>query len=81
VNNGSSALTAPRLANAGRVTQARVARSEWTKLHSLRSTRWSLLIAVVLTIGFPLLFATIRASRKNPQQGHHHTRSRSPCPA
>jgi ABC-2 type transport system permease protein len=30
----------------GRVTQARVLRSEWTKLWSLRSTRWSLLAAV-----------------------------------
>ena len=45
---------------AGKVTQARVVVSEWTKLHSLRSTRWSLLVAVVLTIGLPLLFADDR---------------------
>ena len=32
----------------GRVTQARVVVSEWTKLISLRSTRWSLIVAVVL---------------------------------
>jgi len=32
-------------AHTGRVTQLRVARSEWTKLWSLRSTRWSLLLA------------------------------------
>ena len=31
----------------GRVTQARVIRSEWTKLWSLRSTRWSLLAAFI----------------------------------
>jgi ABC-2 type transport system permease protein len=31
----------------GRVTQARLLRSEWTKLWSLRSTRWSLLAAFV----------------------------------
>jgi hypothetical protein len=30
-----------------RVTQARVVRSEWTKLWTLRSTRWSLLAAVI----------------------------------
>lgn len=34
-----------------RVTQLGVVRSEWTKLRSLRSTRYSLLAAVVLTIG------------------------------
>ena len=41
------------------VTQLRVARSEWTKLCSLRSTRWSLLAAALLTIGFPLIFASV----------------------
>ena len=46
----------------GRVTQARVALSEWTKLHSLRSTRWSLLVGIVLTIGLPLLFAAVTSS-------------------
>lgn len=34
-----------------KITQLRVMGSEWTKLRSLRSTRWTLLIAVVLTIG------------------------------
>ena len=33
-----------------RVTQLRVARSEWTKLWSLRSTRWSLVVAVVAMV-------------------------------
>ena len=37
----------PRLDFTGKVTQARVLLSEWTKFHSLRSTRWSLLAAVV----------------------------------
>jgi ABC-type transport system involved in multi-copper enzyme maturation permease subunit len=41
----------PRLAHTGKLTPARVALSEWTKLRSVRSTRWSLLVAVVLTIG------------------------------
>ena len=33
------------------MTHLRVALSEWTKLRSVRSTRWSLLVAVVGTIG------------------------------
>jgi hypothetical protein len=52
----------PRLEHTGRVTQARVVVSEWTKLRSLRSTRRSLFAAIVLTIGFPLLFAAVTSS-------------------
>jgi ABC-type transport system involved in multi-copper enzyme maturation permease subunit len=59
----NGATTVPRLAGVGRVTQTRVTRSEWTKFRSLRSTRWSLLVAVVLTIGLPLLIAFITSSR------------------
>ncbi len=66
-------IAVPRLEQPGRLTQARVAVSEWTKLHSLRSTRWSLLAATVLTIGFPLLFATILSTRANPLQEHRHS--------
>jgi ABC-type transport system involved in multi-copper enzyme maturation permease subunit len=62
VSNVVHVVSVPRLESTGKVTQARVAVSEWTKLHSLRSTRWSLLVAVVLTIGLPLLFATIVGS-------------------
>ena len=36
---------------AGRVTQVRVVRAEWTKLRSLRSTRWCTLTAAVLIVG------------------------------
>jgi ABC-2 type transport system permease protein len=53
---------APRLAVGG-VTQARVARSEWTKLRSLRSTRWALVVTLVLTIGIGLLACTIFEAR------------------
>lgn len=63
-------IRVPPLERAGRVTQARVALSEWTKLHSLRSTRWSLLVATVLTIGFPLLFASILSSRWGQMSAH-----------
>lgn len=58
----ASPIAVPPLEQPGRLTQARVAVSEWTKLHSLRSTRWSLLAATVLTIGLPLLFAAVTAS-------------------
>ena len=66
----SVASTLPRLTEKGRVTQARVARSEWTKLYSLRSTRWSLLVATVLTIGFPLLFAAVTSSHWGHMSAH-----------
>lgn len=45
-----------------KVTLARVVVSEWTKLRTLRSTLWSLLVATVLTIGFPCLFAAVTSS-------------------
>src|SRR5262249_40958330 len=50
-----SAVSLPVSEFRGRVTQWHVIVSEWTKLKSVRSTRWSLLIATVLTIGFPIL--------------------------
>ena len=60
----------PRLEHTGRVTQARVALSEWTKLHSLRSTRWSLLVATVLGIGLPTLFAAVTSSHWGSMSVH-----------
>ena len=56
-------IRVPRLTAVGRVTQLRVARSEWPKLYSLRSSRWSSVLAVLFTIGLPALFATVVASR------------------
>jgi ABC-type transport system involved in multi-copper enzyme maturation permease subunit len=49
--------------HAGRVTQARVALSEWTKLRTLRSTRYALLAGVAMTIGFAIIPAVVNASR------------------
>jgi ABC-type transport system involved in multi-copper enzyme maturation permease subunit len=46
-----------------RVTQPRVLLSEWTKFKSLRSTIYTLLTAVVLTIGIGALFAGVTASQ------------------
>jgi ABC-2 type transport system permease protein len=54
-----TAVAFPRTAAVARVTQARVILSEWTKLRSVRSTRWSLLVATVLTIGFPILASIV----------------------
>jgi len=60
----------PRLQHRGRVTQARVVASEWTKLHSLRSTRWSLFAAVLLTIALPVLFAFVTTSHWGTMSPH-----------
>jgi len=60
----------PRAAHTGRVTQARVAFSEWTKLYSLRSTRWSLLAAILLTIAFPVIFAAVTSSHWGSMSPH-----------
>jgi ABC-2 type transport system permease protein len=51
----------PRLAHEGRVTQARIALSEWTKLRSVRSTRYSLIAAVLFTIGLAALACAVVA--------------------
>ncbi|UTI66294.1 ABC transporter permease [Paraconexibacter antarcticus] len=47
----------------GRVTFPRVLRSEWTKLWSLRSTRWSLLAAFVAMVALGPAIAAVRMSR------------------
>src|ERR1700716_914657 len=47
----------------GRVTQLRVARSEWTKLRTLRSTRFTLFAGVALTIVFAVIPALVNAAR------------------
>jgi ABC-2 type transport system permease protein len=67
----------PRLERSGRLTMPRVLRSEWTKLRSVRSTVWSLVLAVVFTIGLPSLFAAILANRwahmsLQERAGHRH---------
>jgi ABC-2 type transport system permease protein len=59
-----TALPFPRTRiHTGRVTQARVALSEWTKLRTLRSTRYALLAGVAMTIGFAIIPALVNASR------------------
>ena len=70
MTSAQATVDVPRLEQTGRVTQARVARSEMTKLHSLRSTRWSLLIATVLAIGLPALFAGVTSSHWGSMSPH-----------
>jgi ABC-2 type transport system permease protein len=65
-----SAVTVPRLERTGRVTQARVVLSEWTKLRSVRSTRWALFAAVLFTIGIGALACAI-VSHHWPQMNAH----------
>jgi hypothetical protein len=62
MSSAIESVTLPRLAERSRVTQARVALSEWTKFVSLRSTRWSLGVGTLLTIALPILFAAVTAS-------------------
>ena len=46
-----------------KVTQARVLASEFTKFRTVRSTVWTLLVAVVLMIGISTLFSAVTASQ------------------
>jgi ABC-2 type transport system permease protein len=68
--SAAAAPVVPPLTVKGRITEARVVVSEWTKLHSLRSTRWSLLVAIVLTIGLPALFAAVTSSHWGTMSPH-----------
>jgi len=63
VRTPAAAAPAPAGVPALRVTQGRVLRSEVTKFRSLRSTRWTLLAAVVLMIGLGALFSAVTASQ------------------
>jgi hypothetical protein len=62
MSSGTALVSIPRLQARGRVTQARVVLSEWTKFISLRSTRWSVGVGFLLTIAFPIIFATVTAT-------------------
>jgi ABC-2 type transport system permease protein len=60
----------PRIPHEGRVTQARVALSEWTKLRSVRSTRYSLAAAVLFTIGLAALACAVVAHHYPSMSAH-----------
>jgi ABC-2 type transport system permease protein len=59
----SVAIGLPQAPSGGRVTQLRVIRSEWTKFRSLRSTRYTLLATVGLTVGLALVAAILVISQ------------------
>jgi ABC-2 type transport system permease protein len=65
MTSATATINRTRPATGGRVTQLRVALSEWTKLRSLRSTIYTLLVAAVATTGFGILATAITASRWN----------------
>jgi ABC-type transport system involved in multi-copper enzyme maturation permease subunit len=46
-----------------RVTQARVMKSEWTKLRTQPGALWSLLSAVILIVAFGILYSLLRVAR------------------
>lgn len=63
------APAAPRAAT-GRVTLPNVVRSEWTKLWTLRSTRWSMLVSFIAMAGLGPLIAAVQMSRWSQLQAH-----------
>jgi ABC-2 type transport system permease protein len=65
-----SALAAAAQAPRGRVTQARVVLSEWTKLRSVRSTRWSLLAAFLFTVGIAAIACAVVAHHYPHMSAH-----------
>jgi ABC-2 type transport system permease protein len=52
------------------VSQARVIRSEWVKLHSLRSTMWSLLAAFLMVVALGILISAARAGHIQDESTH-----------
>lgn len=57
-------IRTPRSAVAGRgETAVDLVRSEWTKICSLRSTVWSFLLLVVVTLGFTALFTALTVAQ------------------
>jgi ABC-2 type transport system permease protein len=59
-----------------KVTQARVLKSEWTKLRTQPSALWALLSAAILVIGFGILYSLLREAR--PPHGAAATSSFDP---
>jgi len=60
---GRVPATVPAYSQPQRVTQARVLRSEWTKLRTQPSAGWALASAAVLIIGFGVLYSLLREAR------------------
>lgn len=56
---------------AGRVTLPHVVRAEWTKLWSLRSTRWTMLVSFIAMAGLGPLVAAVQMGRWSQLDPHH----------
>jgi ABC-2 type transport system permease protein len=69
----TTTVAAPdRTARNIKVTQGRVVNSEWIKMRSLRSTRYTLIASIAITVGLGLLFASFAVARLN-STGHLET--------
>ena len=62
-NPGPVPAALPGYARPQRVTQARVLRSEWTKLRTQPSALWALLSTVIVTVAFGILYSLLREAR------------------
>src|SRR5438034_3465864 len=62
-NPAHVAAAPPAYERPQRVTQARVLRSEWTKLRTQPSTFWALLATMILIAGFGILYSLVRETR------------------
>jgi ABC-2 type transport system permease protein len=62
-NLASAAGTLPSYRQPQRVTQARVIRSEWTKLRTQPSSFWTMACAVILVVGFGIGYSLLRVAR------------------
>jgi ABC-type transport system involved in multi-copper enzyme maturation permease subunit len=65
----TATLTSPTVVR-GDVSQRRVVRSEWTKLWSLRSTRWSLLAGVASMIALGIIISAVQMGRWGSLSAH-----------
>ena len=75
-NPGAAPAALPGYLAPQRVTQARVLRSEWTKLRTQPSALWALLSAVILIVAFGILYSLLREAR--PPHGTAAIRSFDP---
>jgi ABC-type transport system involved in multi-copper enzyme maturation permease subunit len=62
-HQGQVPATVPAYSRPQRVTQARVLRSEWTKLRTQPSTAWALASAAAAIIGFGVAYSLLREAR------------------
>jgi hypothetical protein len=63
MTTSTAAAALPAYSRSQRVTQARVMKSEWTKLRTQPAALWSLLSAVVLVVAFGVLYSLLRVAR------------------